>query len=60
MGINVARNVAIRIIQADVSFEHRNWVDARFTPSIAQLPSSGNWQARPRIACDRHPFWIPR
>src|SRR5579862_3632569 len=51
MDIHVVRNVAIRIIQADVSLEHRNWVDARFTPSIAQLPSSGNWQAHPRIAC---------
>jgi hypothetical protein len=49
--INVARMVAIRIMQVDVSLEHRNWVDAQFTPSIAQLPASGNWQARPRIAC---------
>ncbi len=51
LDINVTRNVAFRVIQADVSLEHRNWVDAPFTPSIAQLPTSGNWQARPRIAC---------
>jgi len=48
--INVTRYLAIRVIQADVSLEHRNWVDAQYTPAISQLPPSGNWQTRPRIA----------
>ena len=51
MDVNVNRYIAIRAIQADVSLEHRNWIDAQFTPVIAQLPASGNWQARPRLAC---------
>lgn len=49
--LKVHRAVALRLIQADVSLEHRNWVDAPYTPTIAQLPASGNWQARPRISC---------
>jgi hypothetical protein len=51
MDLNLHRVVALRLIQADVSLEHRNWVDANFTPAIAGLPVSGNWQARPRISC---------
>ena len=49
--VKLHRYFALRIIQADVSLEHRDWVDAGYTPAIAQLPASGNWQARPRISC---------
>ena len=51
LDVTITRYLAIRVLQADVSLERRNWVDAQFTPAIAQLPQSGNWQARPRLAC---------
>jgi hypothetical protein len=51
LDMNIHRHVALRVLQADLSLEQRNWIDEQFTPSIPQLPGSGNWQVRPRISC---------
>lgn len=61
--LNVKPRLAIRLIQADVSLEHRRWVDPQLTPAIAQLPQPSDWEVRPRLSCGivirlgYHPYW---